>query len=81
MMRLFHVTKETRKDTLLLEKGRIYDGIIAGTSFITDIKTRAQKLIDTTNLSPRKLRDEISCKLSPTGTEGSSRFQVMSFWI
>lgn len=43
-----------------------------------DIKTRAQKVIDTTNLSPRKLREEIMQAFS-TGSEGIFTIQVMSF--
>ena len=58
--------------------GRIYDGIIAERRLLQDIKTRAQKVIDTTNLSPRKLREEIMQAFS-TGSEGIFTIQVMSF--
>ena len=70
--------KETRRTHPLAGEGRIYDGIIAERRLLQDIKTRAQKVIDTTNLSPRKLREEIMQAFS-TGTEGVFTIQVMSF--
>ena len=70
--------KETRRTHPLASDGRIYDGIIAERRLLQDIKTRAQKVIDTTNLSPRKLREEIMQAFS-TGSEGSFTIQVMSF--
>ena len=69
--------KETRTHPLASD-GRIYDGIIAERRLLQDIKTRAQKVIDTTNLSPRKLREEIMQAFS-TGSEGIFTIQVMSF--
>lgn len=70
--------KETRRTHPLASDGRIYDGIIAERRLLQDIKTRAQKVIDTTNLSPRKLREEIMLAFS-TGSEGIFTIQVMSF--
>ena len=70
--------KETRRTHPLASDGRIYDGIIAERRLLQDIKTRAQKMIDTTNLSPRKLREEIMQAFS-TGSEEIFTIQVMSF--
>ena len=70
--------KETRRTHPLASDGRIYDGIIAERRLLQDIKTRAQKVIDTTNLSPRKLREEIMQAFS-TCSEGIFTIQVMSF--
>ena len=70
--------KETRRTHPLASDGRIYDGIIAERRLLQDTKTRAQKVIDTTNLSPRKLREEIMQAFS-TGSEGIFTIQVMSF--
>ena len=70
--------KETRRTHPLASDGRIYDGIIAERRLLQDIKTRAQKVIDTTNLSPRKLREEIMQAFS-IGSEGIFTIQVMSF--
>ena len=70
--------KETRRTHPLAGEGRIYDGIIAERRLLQDIKTRSQKVIDTTNLSPRQLREEIMQAFS-TGQEGVFTIQVMSF--
>ena len=70
--------KETRRTHPLAGEGRIYDGIIAERRLLQDIKTRSQKVIDTTNLSPRQLREEIMQAFS-TGQEGVFMIQVMSF--
>ena len=70
--------KETRRTHPLASDGRIYDGIIAERRLLQDFKTRAQKVIDTTNLSPRKLREEIMQAFC-TGSEGIFTIQVMSF--
>lgn len=70
--------KETRRTHPLAGEGRIYDGIVAERRLLQDIKTRSQKVIDTTNLSPRKLREEIMQAFS-TGSEGVFTIQVMSF--
>ena len=70
--------KETRRTHPLAGDGRIYDGFISERRLLQDIKTRSQKVIDTTNLSPRKLREEIMQAFS-TGKEGVFTIQVMSF--
>ena len=70
--------KETRRTHPLAGEGRIYDGIIAERRLLQDIKTRSQKVIDTTNLSPRQLREEIMQAFS-NGQEGVFTSQVMSF--
>ena len=70
--------KETRRTHPLAGEGRIYDGIIAERRLLQDIKTRSQKVIDTTNLSPRQLREEIMQAFS-NGQEGVFTIQVMSF--
>ena len=70
--------KETRRTHPLAGEGRIYDGIIAERRLLQDIKTRSQKVIDTTNLSPRQLREEIMQAFS-TGQESVFTIQVMSF--
>ena len=70
--------KETRRTHPLAGEGRIYDGIIAERRLLQDIKTRSQKVIDTTNLSPRQLREEIMQAFS-NGQEGVFTIQVMPF--
>lgn len=70
--------KETRRTHPLATDGRIYDGILAEKRMLQDIRVRAQKIIDTTHLSPRKLREEIMEAFSSEETQ-RFRIQVMSF--
>lgn len=70
--------KETRRTHPLAGNGRIFDGIVQERQFLQDIKVRAQKVIDTTNLSPRQLREEIMGSFSQNG-EDIFTIQVVSF--
>ena len=70
--------KETRRTHPLAGDGRVYDGIIAERRLLQDIKVRAQKVIDTTTLSPRKLREEIMHTFS-NGDSDIFTIQVVSF--
>ena len=70
--------KETRRTHPLAGDGRVYDGIIAERRLLQDIKVRAQKVIDTTTLSPRKLREEIMHTFS-NGDTDIFTIQVVSF--
>ena len=70
--------KETRRTHPLAGDGRVYDGIVAERRLLQDIKVRAQKVIDTTILSPRKLREEIMHTFS-NGDSDIFTIQVVSF--
>ncbi|MGY3725133.1 UPF0042 nucleotide-binding protein [Granulicatella balaenopterae] len=70
--------KETRRTHPLATEGRIYDGIIAERQLLQDIKVRAQKVIDTTQLSPRQLREEIMKTFAKTDADVFT-IHVMSF--
>ena len=70
--------KETRRTHPLAGDGRVYDGIIAERRLLQDIKVRAQKVIDTTTLSTRKLREEIMHTFS-NGDTDIFTIQVVSF--
>ena len=70
--------KETHRTHPLAGDGRVYDGIIAERRLLQDIKVRAQKVIDTTTLSPRKLREEIMHTFS-NGDTDIFTIQVVSF--
>ena len=70
--------KETRRTHPLAGDGRVYDGIVAERRLLQDIKVRAQKVIDTTTLSPRKLREEIMHTFS-NGDSDIFTIQVVSF--
>ena len=70
--------KETRRTHPLAVEGRIYDGIIEERRLLQDIKVRSQKVIDTTTLSPRQLREEIIKSFSKS-EEDIFTIHVMSF--
>ena len=70
--------KETRRTHPLAGDGRVFDGIVAERRLLQDIKVRAQKVIDTTTLSPRKLREEIMHTFS-NGDTDIFTIQVVSF--
>ncbi len=70
--------KETRRTHPLAGDGRVFDGIVAERRLLQDIKVRAQKIIDTTTLSPRKLREEIMHTFS-NGDSDIFTIQVVSF--
>ena len=70
--------KETRRTHPLAGDGRVFDGIVAERRLLQDIKVRAQKVIDTTILSPRKLREEIMHTFS-NGDSDIFTIQVVSF--
>ncbi len=70
--------KETRRTHPLATEGRIYDGIIAERHLLQDIKVRSQKVIDTTHLSPRQLREEIMKNFAKTEADIFT-IHVMSF--
>ena len=70
--------KETRRTQPLAGDGRVFDGIVAERRLLQDIKVRAQKVIDTTTLSPRKLREEIMHTFS-NGDSDIFTIQVVSF--
>ena len=51
--------KETRRSHPLATNGRTIDGIRKEKELLEDIKTRAQVVLDTTNLTPRQLREKL----------------------
>lgn len=70
--------KETRRNHPLMNSGRLVDGIHKEREWLQPLKSRAQHIIDTTNITPRQLRHQI---LHQFGREGTSTFRVelMSF--
>lgn len=70
--------KETRRLHPLARQGRILDGVERERKLLTELKSRADVIIDTTDLTPRNLKLRIN-KLFSHG-EGSNFFvEVMSF--
>lgn len=70
--------KETRRLHPLARQGRILDGVEMERQLLSELKSRADVIIDTTDLTPRNLKLRIN-KLFSHG-EGSNFFvEVMSF--
>lgn len=51
--------KETRRAHPLAPEGRLMDGIKKERALLQELRNRAQVVIDTTNLSPRQLREKL----------------------
>lgn len=52
--------KESRRSHPLAKDGRLIKGILEERRLLQDIKSRAKHIIDTSNLTPRQLREEIT---------------------
>lgn len=70
--------KETRRSHPLSRDSRPLEGIKCERKFLADIKSQAQLVVDTTNISPRKLREEIFHNFE-TNSDYPFRIDVMSF--
>lgn len=70
--------KETRRAHPLSRDGRILDGIQREREFLAKIKSNSQIIIDTSNLSPRELREEINRRFEGDNQDGF-HVEVMSF--
>ncbi|WEV45530.1 RNase adapter RapZ [Streptococcaceae bacterium ESL0687] len=70
--------KETRRSHPLASDGRVLDGILKERELLAPLKSFAQNVVDTTNMSPRNLRSQILADFSDD-TVQSFRIEVMSF--
>ncbi|WP_262316655.1 RNase adapter RapZ [Lacticaseibacillus parakribbianus] len=70
--------KETRRSHPLAMEGRLMDGIRKERNLLTELKNRAQVVIDTTNLSPRQLREKLFLTFKTTD-HPTFHLEVMSF--
>ncbi len=70
--------KETRRSHPLAMEGRLMDGIEKERELLAEMKSRAQLVIDTSNLSPRELREEIFDNFSANDNP-VFHIEVMSF--
>ncbi|MBC1541247.1 RNase adapter RapZ [Listeria seeligeri] len=70
--------KETRRHHPLEPNGSVLDGITAERELLSDLKGRSQLVINTSNMSPRELRERINNEFQ---TEDKAVFnvQLMSF--
>lgn len=70
--------KETRRLHPLARQGRIMDGVEMERQLLSELKSRADVIIDTTDLTPRNLKLRID-KLFSNGEESNFFVEVMSF--
>lgn len=70
--------KETRRSHPMASRGRVIEGIRKERELLTEIKSRAQKVINTTNLTPRELREQIIEEFSAAETR-TFRVEMLSF--
>ncbi|MDN5347523.1 MAG: RNase adapter protein RapZ [Clostridia bacterium] len=70
--------KETRRRHPLSSEGRILEGIIEERERLQEFRGRASKIIDTSELTPRQLREEI-IELFAAGAENQLAISIISF--
>lgn len=71
--------KESRRTHPLSKKGRILTGIQQEREMLSEVKLKADCVIDTTDLTVRKLRDKLKCIYGEKEREGGFVINVMSF--
>ena len=70
--------KETRRNHPLAPDGRVSEGIAKERELLMDLRTRAQIIIDTSDISPRQLRERLIKDFS-TNDYQTFHVEVMSF--
>ncbi|KRM06551.1 MAG: RNase adapter RapZ [Liquorilactobacillus ghanensis] len=70
--------KETRRSHPLAMEGRLMDGIKLERDLLSEIKARAQLVVDTSKLTPRQLREEIFHNFE-TSESAPFHIEVLSF--
>ena len=70
--------KETRRNHPLAPDGRVSEGIAKERELLMDLRTRAQSIIDTSDISPRQLRERL-IKDFATKDYQTFHVEVMSF--
>ncbi|MFC6315648.1 RNase adapter RapZ [Lapidilactobacillus achengensis] len=70
--------KETRRSHPLAMEGRLLDGISKERALLQEMRNRAQTIIDTTDLTPRQLREAIFKQFKSSGLP-TFHIEVMSF--
>ncbi|WP_303975369.1 RNase adapter RapZ, partial [Streptococcus merionis] len=71
--------KETRRSHPMATGGRVLDGIIKERELLAPLKSTSQHVIDTTELTPRKLRQAIIDSFSDERFQSAFRIEVVSF--
>ncbi|MGT2742969.1 RNase adapter RapZ [Streptococcus plurextorum] len=71
--------KETRRSHPLAADGRVLDGIKLERELLSPLKSMSQNVVDTTELTPRQLRQTISEQFSGSDSKIGFRIEVVSF--
>lgn len=71
--------KETRRSHPLAADGRVLDGISLERELLAPLKSLSQHVVDTTELTPRQLRQTISEQFSDANSQTGFRIEVVSF--
>lgn len=71
--------KETRRSHPLAADGRVMDGIKLERELLAPLKSMSQNVVDTSDLTPRQLRQVITKQFSSDSNSASFRVEVMSF--
>lgn len=71
--------KETRRSHPLAADGRVLDGIKLERELLSPLKSMSQNVVDTTELTPRQLRQTISEQFSSADNQVGFRVEVVSF--
>ena len=71
--------KETRRSHPLAYNDRTIEGIKKERELLTDIKMQAQRVIDTTEITPRKLRELLMSEFESKDNNESFRVEMVSF--
>ncbi|MGT2828856.1 RNase adapter RapZ [Streptococcus hillyeri] len=71
--------KETRRSHPLAADGRVLDGIKLERELLSPLKSMSQNVVDTSELTPRQLRQTISEQFSSQDSQVGFRIEVVSF--
>ena len=71
--------KETRRSHPLAADGRVLDGIQLERELLAPLKNMSQHVVDTTELTPRQLRQAIAQQFTHQDNPSSFRIEVLSF--
>lgn len=71
--------KESRRSHPLAQDGRVIEGIQQEKELLANIKRKAQLVIDTTDLTPRQLREKLLKAFSDSETGDLFRIELVSF--
>lgn len=71
--------KETRRSHPLAADGRVLDGIKLERELLAPLKNLSQNVVDTSELTPRQLRQTISEQFGAGETSSGFRIEVLSF--